>query len=685
MKTVAVEATGGGILEVEPEGVSFVDGAADTGIRRLVFRLAADGDPGPVRYEEVAIVEGAIRALGYAGRRRLACETTARAIPGLNAVAVSHTIRNESGRPVSVSGIESGLFDDRSDLRVGCRTPRDLRYCHTDNVRTERFPHSQGEFPYVRNVPAAAAVELGLGEDQPFPAVYVTERTYRRGVVVAALSQNVTYQSWRMVKAAGPRGRLFGEFTIRHELPMCRDFALKPGDSLELDGTFIEIAADTHPQDAYVRFIELLAGSLGLRGGRSPLRREALFCSWNYGRFDDQREEGLLATAGFIARELPRLRYFLVDAGYQRPVEGRPGLGCCQLDGFYPEPRLNVDPAKFPRGMRAFAARIRALGLRPGIWWTPMARLDSALHAEHPDWFLQASGGGPLQIAASGYLDLTVAPARAFMDRVLATVLGEWDMDAVKMDFWSQGCEARAGVLAGPSMTAARTRTALLDLVRAHLPPDGVLVTCVAVGMGNPFMATHADSYRNTIDIGEGDWAEQLENCLWALPTLGLEGRKTWLLDADSAGINLACPDHENLFRLTWCFITMGMQEIGGRLEALPEPWVRALRRFTDRCDRGYRCRCPDEEAFTGEPFPKALCVDYPDQSPTRAAGIRQSLALFNWRDEPAVVSVARRRLGHEGPVAAADFWTGAPLRFDSAFIVRELGPRSAELYDIMA
>jgi hypothetical protein len=390
-----------------------------------------------------------------------------------------------------------------------------------------------------------------------------------------------------------------------------------------------------------------------------------------------------LETARFIAAHFPRLTYFLVDAGYlSTPTDT--GLGNDFLDRFYPDPEAPVDAAKFPRGMRAFADAIRALGLKPGIWWTPMARLDSALYREHPEWFLQDGRGGHGLIGSNGYLDLTVEPARAFVDRVLKTILRDWGMSAIKMDFWSQSVESRQARVRTPGMTGLDARRFLFDRVRAHLPADGVFLTCVAVGMGNPFGGLQADAYRNSLDIGAGVWHEQLENGCWSLPMLGLEGRKSFLFDTDSAGIRLDCPENENFFRLTWCFITMGMQEIGGQLEKLPAVYVVALRKFTDRCDRGYRCLCPDERAFTGEPFPDVLYVDYPAGSPTRAAGIRQSVALFNWSDEPRVVSVRRTRLGHGGPVQAEDFWTGERATFDGEFISQRLEGRSACLYDVM-
>ena len=68
-----------------------------------------------------------------------------------------------------------------------------------------------------------------------------------------------------------------------------------------------------------------------------------------------------------------------------------------------------------------------------------------------------------------------------------------------------------------------QARTAFFETVRRHLPEDGVFMTCVAVGMGNPFVGRHADTYRNTIDIGIGDWHEQGSVLRWSPSGLSLD------------------------------------------------------------------------------------------------------------------------------------------------------------------
>jgi hypothetical protein len=307
------------------------------------------------------------------------------------------------------------------------------------------------------------------------------------------------------------------------------------------------------------------------------------------------------------------------------------------------------------------------------------------LFKDHPDWFLQKADGSLFRLGTDrGFLDYSVPEALAWLDKTLAVVLREWGMDACKVDFWSHSFECRQARLRQPGMTSLQTRRKFFEVVRRHLPPDGLLMTCVAMSMGDPFAGQWADTYRNTADIGVGRWQEQVNNCAWALPMLGLEGRKSFLLNNDSVGIMPDYPANENYFRFTWSYIHMGMLETGGRIETWPKEFVRALRKLTDRCDRGHRCRCADDRAFTGVPLPEVLYVDFPAGSRSRGLGVKQSVALFNWTDEPRVISVRRQRLGHTGVVQAVNFWTERLEKFAEEFIIKQLPAHSALLYDIL-
>ena len=551
------------------EGFSAGVPARKLGVINLKLRLSFEGKPWVVRYDTV---EGD-QACATDAKKRLRVTTKIRRPAGLHsAVVAEHVIENLTTSPIWVSDLATGQFAGDSGVKLGNGHGLgwDYRYTHTDNVRTERYPHCLMDYPLVRVLPIHR-VKLGAGQDQPFPAVYFSNTNTGDGLVLAAASQNNSLQTYEIQKGAMDQESVFDTFLIHYESRQAGGFEIAPGARLALDGVFVQTLANVHPQRAYEGYLSFLNAEHTFRGRTTKLLTEALHCTWNYGVFHEQHAEALLKTASFIAKELPGIKWFLMDDGYMS-IRNPPKHTANFLDRYYPDPDASVDRQKFPHGIRHYSDAVRALGLRPGIWWSPTTRIDSQIYRDHPDWFLRDASGGPYLIGKfNGFLDLTVPGARDFMERTLEHMTRHWGFDAMKMDFWSQQFEDGNGRLAQPSMNVVHTRTILFDLIRKYLPADGVFITCVATGMGNPFIGKHADSYRNTIDIGEGDWRHQLLNSAWTLPTALQAGRSSLLLDQDSAGINLACSDNENTFRLSWCFITMGMQEMGGRVEQLPD------------------------------------------------------------------------------------------------------------------
>lgn len=633
--------------------------------------------------------DGGLQARGSCGG--LEVRTTIRPA-GADAVEVAHAIRNTSQRPARIQAITTRLAPG-GRIAMGTPDHYQLLHCHTDNVRTERcdagMPHCQGEFPYARPLPTEPR-EYGRGEDQAFPGLYVSSRGWPVAFAIAATGQRLTRQVFRIARATTVQPTLLAICEIRHDLVQNPSFLLPPGAVLELDGTWFQAMQGVAPQDAWRGYLAWIGARHRFRGPDSPLLREAVYCTWNYGRFADQREEGLITTAAAVARDLPGIRWYLMDAGYfDKPGgQGETTYASCGFQRFLADDvDAQVDPGKFPHGVRHYVDRVRALGLRPGLWITPAVDPEAEIFRRHPGWLLRDRSGAIHRIGGpagrQSYLDWTNPEVVAAARSGLRHLAQAWGIEGIKLDFWSHNFEDRGIAVGDPAATGFAARRALFGLLREALPADGIIYTCCATGMGDPFIGEFADGYRNTIDIGAGAWHEQVDNCAWALPTLLNPGRAALLLNNDSVGIDPRLPDNENLFRLAWCWITMGMQEVGGFIERLDPCWLARLRKFTDRCDRGHAVRLGDERVLTGLPLPDALFVDYPEGGPTRRLGIRQSLALFNWDDQPRVVAVRRAALGHAGAVEAEDFWSGEHRRLDGGFHIEELPPRTARLYDL--
>jgi hypothetical protein len=658
-------------------GLSFFEQQGRFGFENFGLGLWRDGEP--LLPEGYSCSEGHHLSGTFGGSisARLSWE------PGDQGVATLRvSLRNETLADLRLDRISFGQFGPQAKFNPSRSHVLGwgLRYAHTGNLRTERYPFCAADYPYARQLPIEPRV-LGDTEDQPFPALYVYNEHTKWGLVIGALEQQRSVPVFRLRRHALFRPDAFAEFAVDWDPPQSRGLLLQPGQEVALEPLYFQLQHDVGPDLAFEGYLDFLAERHSFRGPTTPVNEAALHCTWNYGVFANQQAAPLLKTARFIAEHLPQIKFFLVDDGYLRHT---PETSRVFLNRFYPETEQDLSEETWPGGMRAFTAELRSLGLRPGVWWTPTVRLPCQLLDDHPDWFLRKMDGSLYLIGTNNaYLDYSHPEALAYLDRTLSIILGEWGMEACKIDFWSQNFETRDAVLHDPSLTSLEVRKRFFETIRRHMPDDGVIMSCIAMGMGNPFLGEDVDTYRCSMDITDGLWHEQIENCLWSLPMLGFGGRRSLLLNTDSVGINLDLPDNENFFRLTWCYITMGLIETGGRLEELPDMYFQAMKKLTGRCDRGYPCRCPDQRAYTGVPLPESLYVDFPEGSPTALHGIRQSVAFFNWSEEPRLISVSRQVLGHSSAVEVEDFWTGEKSTWDDDFVSLEVQPHCARLFDV--
>ena len=671
--------------EIAPDGAfSFLDADRTMGWRRLVPALQIDGEVRRPSVREVRRDAGGARwtaTLAYPDIRVV--ERVEFRLRTGGALTVERHAANEGVTGVDIERSLVTLDDVDSAVLMGAVHPWDVRFAHCNNVRIERSPVWRPDYPYVRPVPREG-VSVGDSEDSPLPVLLVCDRQMKQFLVEGSLQQQALTQTWTFRAHRGPRpvrdagaASVFGEYAAVALDAHSQAVRIGPGESLCVGSHFYDIRVDTCLDEVLDGYLDALAERTAFRGSSSPLRRSAVYCTWNYGVFRDIDEKVLRARADFVGAHLPGTEYFLIDDGYQR--EG--GVFSWDCGKFYPRPRENFSRDKFPSGMKATADGIREAGLRPAIWWTPAVGADGMLAREHPDWLASDAHGRPWTVDGRQHcLDFSLSAVREFVRGVLETLFAEWTYEGIKLDFWSAPFEVRGVRLRhGQSV---RRRDWLLRTIRDCLPSGGFLMTCCSTAMGNPFPAEQADCYRIGIDIGRGTWDEHVKACNWVLPLLSVPGRRTYLMDVDSLGINPDLSDAENLSRLTWGFITQGVIEVAGELDRLSERQIGWLRRITSHVDRGYRVHCPDALAFTGEPFPHVLCVDYPPESPTFRRGIRTHIAFLNWEDEPADVCVRAASLGLQDSPSLTDFWTGEAVSADRGRIAVSLAARGARLLE---
>ncbi|MDM7856003.1 glycoside hydrolase family 36 protein [Cellulomonas alba] len=193
---------------------------------------------------------------------------------------------------------------------------------------------------------------------------------------------------------------------------------LAPGGELVTATTFVM----AHHGDHFVpleRYRDYLAG-LGLRAPAAPVSAfEPVWCAWGYER--DFTVEQVVATLPKVA-ELG-LRWAVLDDGWQTN-----------------EGDWELHPEKFPRGdedMRALTARIREHGLRPRLWWAPLAADPASdVHRLRPDMLLLGSDGEPQRV--TWWDDLTLCPAyQPTIDHFVAQArrfVTSWGFEGLKLD-----------------------------------------------------------------------------------------------------------------------------------------------------------------------------------------------------------------------------------------------------------
>jgi len=175
--------------------------------------------------------------------------------------------------------------------------------------------------------------------------------------------------SWRLTAQRRPEGQVSVTAGFGHE---GLQWPLEPGAVLETPSVFGVYTAGGFEaaSQAWHAFI---------RGHILPHPdedRPVLYNSWEATGFDidEAKEIELAEQAAALGVEL----YVMDDGWFGDRADDHAGLGDWH-------PRRD----KFPGGLESLARRVRALGMRFGIWVEPeMVNPDSDLYRRHPDWVL---------------------------------------------------------------------------------------------------------------------------------------------------------------------------------------------------------------------------------------------------------------------------------------------------------
>lgn len=202
-------------------------------------------------------------------------------------------------------------------------------------------------------------------------------------------------------------------------------------------------------------------------GSMSP--RPVTLNTWEGNYFDHQLDS--LQAQASAAEALGIERFVLDDGWFGKRDDDTTSLG-----------DWDIDPRKYPDGLKQLVDHVTSLGMQFGIWFEPeMVNPLSDLFTAHPDWALQVEGRPLLASRNQLVLDLTRRDVSDYLFSKIDAVLGGHAVSYVK---WDMNRDlTHSGGRDGKAKTAAQTRAvyALMDRVRAA-HPDVEIESCASGG-----------------------------------------------------------------------------------------------------------------------------------------------------------------------------------------------------------
>lgn len=143
------------------------------------------------------------------------------------------------------------------------------------------------------------------------------------------------------------------------------------------------------------------------------------YTSW-YNYYQNINEEIILRDLDALDS---RFNLFQIDDGYET----------------YVGDWMDVDPVKFPHGLKDIVNKIHQKGYKAGLWLAPFAvESKSKTFKEHPEWLRKDSSGNPIKCGAnwSGFyaLDLENKEAKEYLTKCLNYYV-DMGFDFFKLDF----------------------------------------------------------------------------------------------------------------------------------------------------------------------------------------------------------------------------------------------------------
>ncbi|HKL78898.1 MAG TPA: alpha-galactosidase [Mobilitalea sp.] len=212
-----------------------------------------------------------------------------------------------------------------------------------------------------------------------------------------------------------------------------------------------------------------------IRGEYKKKERPVLINNWEAHFFDFN--EGKLLKLAKDAKELGVELFVLDDGWFGDRGTDKAGLG-----------DYTVNRKKLPHGMKAFADKIRKIGLDFGLWFEPeMVNEDSELYRTHPEYAVKLPNRKAVLGRNQLVLDLCQKEVRDYIVEQVSALLDDAEISYVKWDMNRHIAEAFSSTLQNQGEFYHRFIIGLYEvLTRIFVPRPHILLESCSSG-GNRF------------------------------------------------------------------------------------------------------------------------------------------------------------------------------------------------------
>ncbi len=266
-----------------------------------------------------------------------------------------------------------------------------------------------------------------------------------------------------------------------------------------------------------------------VRGQWKGKERPVLFNNWEATFFDFN--EGKLIQLAKSAKNLGAELFVLDDGWFGDRNSDKAGLG-----------DYNVNKKKFPKGMKAFADKIREMGMYFGLWFEPeMINPDSNLFRAHPEYAVRHPDKKPVMGRNQLVLDLCNKEVRDYIVENMGGVLDQAGVSYVKWDMNRHIAEGCSPIIENQGEFYHRYIIGLYDILSRIFGqrPQILLESCSAGG--------------NRFDLGMLCYSPQI----WSsddtdpIERLKIQGGLSYFYPPSTMGAHVSQSPHQQTLRIT--------------------------------------------------------------------------------------------------------------------------------------